>query len=562
MKAWIVLSLVKELRHQRWWVAALWLLCVAQGVIEAVVLRRASNGVEMGAVWMVVAGWLFLPKLALVFVLIGRMVQGEKLARGKSSLRVLAVKLAAVGMGVLLPLLVENWLVLGTMGMEWSRVTVTSLETALVWGCPILGLMLLASLTTRFAWYVGACVVSVVGLLLSVPAYATLRFLVHQWLGWEWVARGGYGFTEVTSAALVLGAVMTLSAVILLALHYATGHPRLTIYAMAILWLGCLLATDFCRWDLLEEWSYRGAVSGEKFAESAVAIQLDRESARTQYVDGTQQSAAISLSLRGLVKTEDGAHLYVPSYIRSRWLVEGKPVVRSKVLRSHYAGEWRSPEMMKAMLPGVRLLNALPPKAPEYRLSCMRFSEREFFQWKEQPGTLAMTMDMAVWRYRKLGELPLRAGAELSEGSTRVVLCGIKRSDRPGVAPVTIYVAETHPSKWMAVSDPYYSIMDQALHYVLYNPRRNEVYLGNIGWSSSNVLEYPDFRRRSVVVQPRKLGFPLRDTDRGIRPEPISEEWLSEAVLVCVRAERVGNVSKEVEVLELVLGQAKAGTEK
>lgn len=555
-----------DLHRQRWWLAAFWLVAVTQGVIEAVVLREASNGVALGARWMEVAALLFVPKFVVVFGIIGRLMQAAPLphtsatdkAGMRASLGVLSLKLAFVGVGVLLPLLVENWLVLITLGLDWKRVVVMSGETVLLWGCPILGLMVIGALTSRWWSYLGVCVGSVAVGFCSVLAYSTMKFLIFQWMGWDWVMKGGFAYSAVSSGALVLAAMVTLSAAVLLGVHFGLQRKRVTIFLAMGFWLLCLVVTDRSRWDFLEEWSYRRATSGESFPPAAVNVKVDPSSVTRSYVDGVPESLAYIFGLRGRVESNDPAHAYSPSFIRSRWVVNGEAVVKDRALRGYYAVGRMDPELLNTVLPGVLMVNPALSSGTEYTLSCLRMSDKEFARWKESSGTLAMSMNLAVWRYRQIGMLPLKAGAVIRDGSMRVALHDVQSVNTKRGGRMTLLLAVTRPAKWTIISDSFNAWADHTIFYLLYNAERNEVYRGS-QVQMRGQIEYPGSLRGGMLVSDFEMAFPSPETVMGLQPRPISPEWLRGAVLLCVRAERVGNVLKEIEVPGLDLGAVKMG---
>lgn len=538
---------LKDLRAERWLVAA-WLVVVAATcVIEAFKLdvyfiapARPGGG---STSLMYVLFLLAVARVALAWVLAIRFVHDDPaegtdafwLTRPLSRGGVAAAK-AALVVGLLLgvPAVAASF-VFAMNGLPGARVPVAVAQFVLADAVFLLPLALLATVTRDLARLVLAVLLASAGWALAEVAMV-FRILAageppfDAWLPW-----------------VVLTGCLAVGSGVLAARQYLHRRTARTIVASAIMLSAIALVTAV--WPLHASIERRASARAQRAAEpewpgaSSISVEVPLESVRVEeswhYVSGkpdTGQRVLADVRVAGLppdclVQIRTGkAELWVDGAAVP--LTHPQTYVRGLAALAGGLLDPASRDRFQAAV-GARLRTVLAVWQPSLQLLSIE-KAADYQAYRGRPGTLRVTMPFQVFRVGPSVSMPLEPGAsaELNDVESTILSFGSQSaSGRYDTYAITLRLAS--PRAWLRQKP-------MRVEYLLRNRQRGEAI---VIWNGAAGRTYP-LLTGSFVVTPWSEAGMLMPLVKGV----VDAAWLKDADLVMVPLEPLGAFTKTVTI--------------
>ncbi|MGI9240672.1 MAG: hypothetical protein ACR2RV_07720 [Verrucomicrobiales bacterium] len=360
------------------------------------------------------------------------------------------------------------------------------------------------------------------------------------------------------SANLVGAAIASLGAVVVLVWQFVTRRTGISIALTLIAGIGASLAMANWSHDFIPRPTNPDASSG-RFA--AARVEIDRSDLRsgTAY-ESTGDSEPVGYrTVSGLASVQglpEGVFAWWSS-ARSRVIT---PDGREFIQLPERTYEYASSAGISSVLGGARVGGG---DGGKWWRALVRTTQNEFEQFAGQPCTFESEIQLDLFNYELVGELPLEVGAGLKYDDLQIQITGVvpisdRQGPAAGYAPGTIREFEIHFSEKYPISrlkavrhgrDSHNLYSD--LIYILVNRERKEAMRSGGGGSSSFSGIRMMFRNND-----RHLDFRPAYTGAADEKLPaLDEAWLEGATLAVLKRHPLGSITRTATIDEIVFGK-------
>ncbi len=399
-------------------------------------------------------------------------------------------------------------------------------------------------------------------LALVVVGYAVLAITINMVTGWFFVPETTTGVLrtlgERLSAQLVGASIVALGAIAILGWQFVTRRTGISIAAALIAGTGAALAFSAWSHDFIGQRASRVEPSE---ASDAATLEIDRSNLRPGNATHTSADAepvkyrtvAAMISIHGL---PDGVFAdFGTTRIRAI-----TPDGREFLQHPYAERSYQSLGGISAVLGGATMGG---DKGGKWWHAIIRSGEDEFEQFAHQPCTLESEVQLNLYRYELLGELPLERGAggrfdglqvQITDVVARPDTHTITVADetdpetKPSPYRCKVYFSEKYPnSKLKEVREGgggnrhLYS----DITYVLINRQKNEALLSNGAGSGS----FGGLRMMFHFNERRLKFHPVNGTLRSARYD---REWFAGASLAILKLKPLGQITRTSTLKDIV----------
>lgn len=399
-------------------------------------------------------------------------------------------------------------------------------------------------------------------LALVVVGYGVLASAMHMVTGWFFVPEATSNVQRSLgvrlSGQLVGASIVALGAIAILGWQFFTRRTGISIITALIAGTGAALAFSTWSHDFIGQRVSRVGAS-EKF--DAVRLEIDSSNLRpgdmTYTIDGADpvkyRTVSAMISAHGL---PDGVFAdFGTTRIRAI-----TPDGREFLQHPYNETSYQRLGGISSVLGGVTIGG---DKGGKWWSALIRTGEDEFEQFAHQPCTLESEIQLDLFRYELLGELPLERGAQGRFDGLQIRITDVDaRPDNHTITAVDDTNPETKPSPYQCevhFSEKYPNSKlkevregpggDRHLYsdltYVLINRQKNEALLSNGGGFGS----FGGLRMMFHFNERKQKFHPANGTQRSAR---FDREWFAGASLAILKLNSLGQITRSATIKDIV----------
>ena len=357
------------------------------------------------------------------------------------------------------------------------------------------------------------------------------------------------------SANLVGAAIASIGAVGVLLWQFVTRRTGISIAAALIAGIGASLAMANWSHDFIPRPAAPDASAG-RF--DAATVQIDRSDLRSGTVyESTGDSEQVGYrTVSGLASIQglpEGVFAWWSS-ARSRVIT---PDGREFIQLPETAYDYASSAGISSVLDGARVGGG---DGGKWWRELVRTTPDEFEQFAGQECTFESEIQLDLFNYELVGELPLEVGAGLKHDDLQISITGVvpisgHQGTATGSAAGSVHECEIHFSEKYPISrlkavregrDSHNLYSD--LIYILVNRQRKEAMRSGGGGSSS-------FSGIRMMFRSNDRHLDFRPAYTGVADEKlpkIDEAWLEGATLAILERHPLGSITRTATIEEIV----------
>lgn len=208
---------------------------------------------------------------------------------------------------------------------------------------------------------------------------------------------------------------------------------------------------------------------------------------------------------------------------------------------------------LQAVLKNVKLLNPFQGKFSYTEIFSLE--DIDLNRYKDKAGTYSANASLDVYKYNTVAEVPLKQGAKDSFGSEQIVIYDIL--ERPNGISVIVGEKKTNllfdraiekKSRYDFAQDIYSDFNNV---YLIVNQKRNEAFLAESGGNlyADMMAAYGPTR---LETKAKQFDFTYINDRSGALPQ-IDKNWLADAKLVRIDAEKIGKYPMNLQIANFTL---------
>lgn len=531
--------LLKDLRHQRTWLALLWLVALLLPLMAPIVLANEDTG---SAVIMLTAGGLFL----LIFLALARVIRLDPPGRGLHFLAtrpvprmpLLAGKALFIGPFLLVPF----WIVkLGVIFMmkipvNFTDVVLILTESTLCVGALIavvaLFSLFLRNLPVIFASLIGGAVLLMFGLTYFLRAsYAALD-------------SGPVDYSLSSSKLLVfyLGIIVTVAAVALVRYRRKSIRKPAVVLVAGLALSGLALA--YWPFDLSRSFSSRPQMAGE--LKSPLREQIKAALSGTENPGGFGENGVNGVRYFNVSHAVSLEGMQFPYYATMAGYHSEATLKSGRVIPAEYEGGTFNMQMEGEMRRGgifqelEERLAGLPPRQAggryPYSFEIFNYKPDDFQKEDLTGATLKGELTLEIRRVYVVKTMPFKSGATVNMPRQRYTVQGVEfKPGNAGCKMLTVGVSSMlrGDTKWPGMEN---------FSWLVFNRSKGEC-LSDGGGSGGSTDVFC-----TVSTLRHSLGRVAMGGDWKKAQEPIPEDWADDAEIAFFSTEPCGSITVPYEI--------------